>query len=324
MKKFIFTLIMVSSVAFAFSQQYVIRKDLFEKAAKLQELQGNKGPFLDANLDLEDWDLGFETIVGKVPTGWALMTGNKDVQQITGAENVQSGNYAMHLESNITSHSMFQWHDTLVGGFGLVGKLGMGVNPGEVYTKRPIKMSFYYKGEMKDRDTSLVHLKLVDASDVVVAEANCFFNSNDLTDQWQKKTLMVEYFNENEIVKALLVASSSGHGIYKNVELGTITAGSYLELDNFNLEFASSGIADKNMQEISMYPNPARDFTTIENMANSQLSIFDMAGHLVLEKEITDNNETVNLSKLIEGLYIVKIKKDGKVFSKKLNIIRWF
>ena len=69
-----------------------------------------------------------------------------------------------------------------------------------------------------------------------------------------------------------------------------------------------------------MYPNPAKNNLYIETALNSDInvSIVNMLGKEVVNAKVTNN--TVNVSNLTSGIYIVKITEEGKTSTKKLII----
>jgi len=70
-------------------------------------------------------------------------------------------------------------------------------------------------------------------------------------------------------------------------------------------------------KNISIYPNPAKDFIRIDNLKNiSQISIYDVNGRLV-GKEKAVNNQ-INVSKYPVGSYILNILADGETYSSKV------
>jgi len=68
-------------------------------------------------------------------------------------------------------------------------------------------------------------------------------------------------------------------------------------------------------QEIlSAYPNPMRDELTIVNAAESEVEIFNVTGQLSFNKLCKTDKETINVSNLVPGAYVVQITdKDGTV-----------
>ncbi|KQS33293.1 T9SS type A sorting domain-containing protein [Dyadobacter sp. Leaf189] len=63
----------------------------------------------------------------------------------------------------------------------------------------------------------------------------------------------------------------------------------------------------KNEPELSVYPNPARDYITVSGLSkHEELSIFNMRGELVLKQQ-TGISKPVNISGLPVGVYTLKI-----------------
>jgi cyanophycinase-like exopeptidase len=68
---------------------------------------------------------------------------------------------------------------------------------------------------------------------------------------------------------------------------------------------------------ISVTPNPFKDFITVEKASNASVSIYDVTGKVVFES-IDFTIDRINTSSFSNGLYFVKVKKDGKTTIKKL------
>ncbi|WP_177169156.1 T9SS type A sorting domain-containing protein [Flavobacterium terrigena] len=71
---------------------------------------------------------------------------------------------------------------------------------------------------------------------------------------------------------------------------------------------------------LKMYPNPTKNNLFIETALNSDInvSIVNMLGKEIINTKVTNN--TVNVSNLTSGIYIVKITEEGKISTKKLII----
>ncbi len=73
------------------------------------------------------------------------------------------------------------------------------------------------------------------------------------------------------------------------------------------------GIEENLFEDFTFYPNPAKDEislsakTTIENVA-----IYSLLGQKVLETSPNQNNPSVNLTSLSQGVYLMKVMIDGK------------
>jgi hypothetical protein len=69
----------------------------------------------------------------------------------------------------------------------------------------------------------------------------------------------------------------------------------------------SSSINDLISQKFFVYPNPAKQFVTINStVENAKLSIYDMKGQLVMEQNITAQTQ-VSVQQLANGLYTLQL-----------------
>lgn len=65
---------------------------------------------------------------------------------------------------------------------------------------------------------------------------------------------------------------------------------------------------------ISVYPNPVKDYLTINNVTNdTAYTIYDISGRLAGKGTVAKGNATVNLSAFTSGLYLVSLESDGKI-----------
>lgn len=78
-----------------------------------------------------------------------------------------------------------------------------------------------------------------------------------------------------------------------------------------------TGIADNLITSDFIYPNPATNKLYIRNLnsSNATITIFDMQGNQVLNKQI--NSGDLDISGLSKGLFIAKLVDSGKVLIKK-------
>jgi len=94
-------------------------------------------------------------------------------------------------------------------------------------------------------------------------------------------------------------------------------------LDSFTISVteANLGLKQNAIAGLNMYPNPVSNgilyITSNSNNAKS-LAVYDVLGKQVLNSKTSNN--TVNVSNLTRGAYIVKITEDGKTDTKKLIV----
>ena len=84
--------------------------------------------------------------------------------------------------------------------------------------------------------------------------------------------------------------------------------------------FTLSASSFSQIEGLKMYPNPTKNNLYIQTALNSDInvSIVNMLGKEVVNTKLVNN--TVNVSNLTSGIYIVKITEEGKISTKKLII----
>ena len=61
---------------------------------------------------------------------------------------------------------------------------------------------------------------------------------------------------------------------------------------------------------------------TVENAENSEITIVNMVGQVVASQVANSNRESINISDLSDGTYIIRIENGNEVSTQKLNVIR--
>ncbi len=75
--------------------------------------------------------------------------------------------------------------------------------------------------------------------------------------------------------------------------------------------------------ELVIYPNPAKNYLYIKNGASlniEEISIFGLNGQVVLHENTFSTSGGINISQLKTGVYLVRLKTNGQVLSKKLLV----
>ncbi|NPA67634.1 MAG: Omp28-related outer membrane protein [Chlorobi bacterium] len=94
-----------------------------------------------------------------------------------------------------------------------------------------------------------------------------------------------------------------------------------VQLKLTDLEYVIS-VEDKNLENISVYPNPAFDKIKILNVKNADVKIFNVTGKMMLHEKNVSGNQFINISKLKSGTYFAEIKTKNNKIIKKLIISR--
>lgn len=75
---------------------------------------------------------------------------------------------------------------------------------------------------------------------------------------------------------------------------------------------------------IGVYPNPTKDMVTISNAmidSNITLTVSDAAGRIVINQNVTSNQEKINTTSLANGVYMLRIKQ-GNATVKTLKLVK--
>ncbi len=110
---------------------------------------------------------------------------------------------------------------------------------------------------------------------------------------------------------------------------GTVTTGTgNVEIDEIRVAATwaevtpagTAGLDKNNINGLSIYPNPSNGLVNITTSLNGELqvNIFDMLGKEVANTKVTNN--TLNVSNLTSGVYVIKITEEGKTATRKLVI----
>jgi uncharacterized surface protein with fasciclin (FAS1) repeats/predicted lipoprotein with Yx(FWY)xxD motif len=94
----------------------------------------------------------------------------------------------------------------------------------------------------------------------------------------------------------------------------------------------STNVSDLTSGDVSLnlYPNPARDFITIETTFNGNsdvvVELFNIVGKRVMSLDLGSHsemfNERIDVSNLPQGTYILNIRTNGSVQTRKVNLMR--
>ncbi len=87
--------------------------------------------------------------------------------------------------------------------------------------------------------------------------------------------------------------------------------------------FSSNGLLGVNqnqLENISLYPNPATSTINVKNAENANIQVFDILGKLILSQENIAMDAQISVSQLQAGTYFMKISKDNFVATKKFLI----
>lgn len=80
---------------------------------------------------------------------------------------------------------------------------------------------------------------------------------------------------------------------------------------------------DENMAEnISVYPNPAKDVITVKADNLSSVMVYNSIGQKVFEQSLNANETSINTTGFEAGIYMIRLVSNGNEVTRKISIIR--
>ncbi len=84
---------------------------------------------------------------------------------------------------------------------------------------------------------------------------------------------------------------------------------------------SSIALSDVESLDIDVYPNPASTFFTVNNIASlSEISLDTIFGQLIFKTQSNQTSETIDVSSIHKGVYILTIKSGTLMRSEKIII----
>jgi hypothetical protein len=74
--------------------------------------------------------------------------------------------------------------------------------------------------------------------------------------------------------------------------------------------------------DIAVYPNPANDRLNIRNAEGADLTVIDVLGRSILKVNNIPENMVLNISSLVTGTYMLKMKRNNDLFYRKITVIK--
>ncbi len=73
---------------------------------------------------------------------------------------------------------------------------------------------------------------------------------------------------------------------------------------------------------VKIFPNPTQGLIHLSGVENSSVKVYDVLGQIVVEKDMINDNETINLASFKKGIYFVKIVKGNSFVVKRINLTK--
>ena len=129
-------------------------------------------------------------------------------------------------------------------------------------------------------------------------------------------------FVSGDGVSSINVGSATSSPL-QSIQLTDIGWGSDLPTEGaINSSQSTLSVTKNQIKGFSMYPNPVNNgkfVITSNNGANKQVEIYSMIGKQVYSKTVKAN-ETIDIANLNLGIYLLRVKEDNKVATRKLIV----
>lgn len=129
------------------------------------------------------------------------------------------------------------------------------------------------------------------------------------------------------IASSIQQTSDGGYILGGQTNMSTATNNSYADYNYKIIKLAGNQLSTNETiikNNISIYPNPVKDFVTIDRLPiETTISIHDLSGRKIFTKKYSETKVTINTSTFSNGVYIIQVDDQEKtVLSEKLIIKR--
>ena len=110
-------------------------------------------------------------------------------------------------------------------------------------------------------------------------------------------------------------------GIYNVTLFATNGASTDMEIkEGFITVTDETSISTTNNSEVEIYPNPTASIVNVSAEGLLQISIYDITGRIVFEKDVNSDNETIDISRFQQATYAIRITTDTGTFVRTLVV----
>jgi hypothetical protein len=264
---------------------------------------------------------------GEYPTGWtttdSITKANGNVESVWKGTDAYEGAHSIHLKTVQVTIAPIP---IPIKGPGVAtnGKINL-VGSAFVFSggSADTSRARYYSGQYKytpggagdSAQVSVYLLKTVGTLDTV-AVGNI---SLDEATTYRQFLVMMNFRNFNIQPDTCLIIMQSSKGSLNGT---TVVAGSELVVDSLAATgFVGVEELNGDVKSFSVYPSPASSFITLDadlrNATALSYDLFDNNGRWIRSEKMNTSKETIEISDLAVGNYIVKLNADGKLVTAK-------
>ena len=86
--------------------------------------------------------------------------------------------------------------------------------------------------------------------------------------------------------------------------------------------YSTDGVDENALQNVEVYPNPAKDMLTVKAENLSSVVVYNSLGQKVFAQTLDGNEVTLSTSNFEAGIYMVRIVADGNEITRKISVIK--
>ncbi|MCX7697302.1 MAG: PCMD domain-containing protein [Bacteroidales bacterium] len=173
------------------------------------------------------------------------------------------------------------------------------ITGGIPFTQRPLKLKGYYQYEPNSPDNALIGIFLLKENgssfDTISADG---FEPTTTATQWTYFEIPINYRNSEAPTHMNILLMPTNRSIPRN--------GSTLYVDKLELDFPTSITFDENEIDFKIYFNNSSLLFEHDEKELLHVEIYDVLGHLVLQKLVDKKVETFDLP-ATKNIFIVKV-----------------
>ncbi len=252
------------------------------------------------------------------PEGWATMNGFSGTSfnsctKSTDHYPTNVGQYSVRLENN-TALGQF------TGGYGgvVTDAFNYPFQPAFPLLANPSSLHGYFKFTSLNADQAWVKLVLFNEG-VIVADESFVSEAQSYT-EWTPFDIQLDDYGDADSATILLFA------FYPIGQTDGPNGNSVLWVDNLSFDSPITSVADLTETErgFTIFPNPTIDQFTVRTEAavneGTTISIYSVLGALVHTEALRSSGQTVNVSSLPTGTYVIELRTADSLSTRKLLV----